>query len=64
MFHTEDIGSRWSIMSVSHKTLDDACREAERSSKANWCRTLVWDNTNGPVGVLVAAYDRGQKGSL
>lgn len=61
MFHTEDKGSRWSTMAVSHRTLADARVEAARSSRANWCTTVVWDNTAGPVGIVVATFTKGNE---
>lgn len=61
MFHTEDKGARWSTMAVSHRTLADARVEAARSSRANWCTTVVYDNTAGPVGIVVATFTKGNE---
>lgn len=55
MYYTEAKGHRWAFVPVAYKSLDDAKREAKRTSH-ECSHVLVWDCTDSPVGALVAKF--------
>ena len=58
-FYVEQKVSRFAMMAVDYRTLDEAESAAQRADDCDVA--LVWDCTNGPVGVLRAKYARGRK---
>jgi len=58
MYYTHTIGGRWTSYPVAYKTLEDAEREAIRSS-LDASEVRLWDCTKSPQGTLLGRYRNG-----
>jgi hypothetical protein len=52
LYYVEQVGSQFGKYPVAHKTIESAMFHARNTAKEAM-RTMVWDCSQGPVGILI-----------